>query len=795
MNIYSRHINVVIRFRFFVIGLCLVITLLCGYLVSQSVIATSLTKLFFGDNPAFQTYQQLSREFSSDIIVIIGFHEPAMFDESKRNALRAAAEEISQLPDVRHVDGIHSAERIRGTFNALEIEKYFILLDDEALSVEQVKHELRQDKIYSGSLLSADGLNGALIVEWTLDESRTAERIPSIVDGIVAVMVKHGFARSSFHLAGLQSQIAEVVNQSYTSITVILPITIIVLFIVVFFLYRQLTPVFITIGVAGMAVLWTMAFGVFLDREINILMAMVPAIILIVSFSDIIHLSSAYILELGNGLSQHDALVKSGAEVGRACLFTSLTTFFGFASMSFVPTPIFRHIGIVLGTGVGIALLLAMTLVPVIYSLLPVPTKRFGPSQHFGDDFIARIIIVCHRGTARHPWPIILCFIVLIGVSMWGIGSLEIETDFSQRLSESNHIRQGEKFFKDHFSGATFLDLYVSVDEDGGILDPQLLASVNEVSREIEEWPEVDRIFSFLDLIHIIHREMNGPQTGQLNNEGKTVILDDSRLPATRELYAQYLLLFEMSSDQELERLLNFDRDKMKISIRLKTNGFREAADIGDKIRNSFKEHMGTAVTLEVSGLYFLFGNWLDNIISGQEKGLFFAIISIALMMMIAFRSVKIGFTSMIPNLIPLFTLGGYVGLAWDKVDSDTMLIAMIAIGLGVDDTIHFLNRIRLESWEGRTSGEQLYNAFQFSGRAIIQTTIILTCGFLPFILSDYFTTRIMGTLLPMTLLSALAADLLLVPALIEVGIMKFRDTTKSRQKSKFTTSLDKVAG
>jgi hypothetical protein len=134
----------------------------------------------------------------------------------------------------------------------------------------------------------------------------------------------------------------------------------------------------------------------------------------------------------------------------------------------------------------------------------------------------------------------------------------------------------------------------------------------------------------------------------------------------------------------------------------------------------------------------------------------------------------------MIPNLLPLLTLGGYVGFAWDQVDSDTFLVAMLAIGIGVDDTIHFLIRYRIEAQREPDRSKALRKTFDFAGRGIVITTVILTVGFLPFVASGYFSLRILGTLLPMVLVVALLADVLLIPALGALGLLRFQRSKKA---------------
>jgi predicted RND superfamily exporter protein len=144
-------------------------------------------------------------------------------------------------------------------------------------------------------------------------------------------------------------------------------------------------------------------------------------------------------------------------------------------------------------------------------------------------------------------------------------------------------------------------------------------------------------------------------------------------------------------------------------------------------------------------------------------------------MMVIGLGSIRVGLGSMLPNVLPLLCLGGYLGVAYDRIDSDTLVIAIMALGIGVDDTIHFLMRYRIESRRTEDTRVAVERTYAFSGRAIILTTMVLVLGFLPFSSSDYFSAFMIGTFLPGVLVMALLADLLLVPALVQVGWLRFK--------------------
>ena len=151
------------------------------------------------------------------------------------------------------------------------------------------------------------------------------------------------------------------------------------------------------------------------------------------------------------------------------------------------------------------------------------------------------------------------------------------------------------------------------------------------------------------------------------------------------------------------------------------------------------------------------------------------SIISITVLMMVGLRSFSVGLISAVPNLLPLVATAALTGLVWGDIDSDTLVILMLAIGIGVDDTIHILMRYRIESLRCSSRAEAIRQTFAFSGRAIVMTTLILAVGFAPMAMTAYYSMNIMGSLLPAALVVAMVADLLLVPALAQVGWLRFR--------------------
>jgi predicted RND superfamily exporter protein len=749
-----------------------VITGLAGAVLSRAEISSDVKSMFFGDSPEYARYIERTREFSNDLAVVVGFEASDLLTEKGVERLRHVVGKLEEHPDLRRVHSVLGLQRVRVENGVLTMDYYV----DEALEhperAKEIMAELMADPLAGGLLMSRDGRHSAVVIELATEgDGRTqkAEDTPLVLKHIIQVFVDAGFDEAGLHRTGMIAVLGEVMHQISLNIGRLFPVVCVMLLITVFVMFHRLWPVLITGVVSLVAVIWTMGFAVLLVKQINVLVSMIPAIIVIIAFADVIHLCSSYLLELAHGEGKEAAIEKSCGEVGQACLFTSLTTFFGFISLAFVPTPIFRQMGVALGFGVASALFIAITITPIIFSLMPQPkqwrTGAAAKSQNLLDSFLDLV----QRIATGRPKTVVAVFAALLAASIFGAWRINIETDFTRRLAEDNRLRVDERFFAENFVGTNFLDVFIESDEDGGLLEPEVFAGVAELQDSLEAMPAVDKAMSAVDLVRIFHREFE-PDKARV-----------SPVPRTKKEISRYLYLFEMSDDNEdLGRMIDFDRRTMRLGLCLKDDGVYAAFNAGEAARAHADEILGGRARVEVSGLTYLLGDWLDNIVTGQKRGLAFAFTTIMIMMMIALRSLSAGAWSMIPNAIPLLALGGYLGLFWEATDSDTMAMAVIAIGIGVDDTIHFLMRYRLELKKTGDVTEAIDKTFHYSGRAIVITTVILLVGFAPFALSDYFTTRIMGTLLPGCLVMALAADLLLVPALVKLGAFRFRGTART---------------
>lgn len=759
MNTYIRFI---IRFRWLVLAILALVTVGAAWNMTRGVFASSIGRMFLSEHPGYQRYLERQAEFGNNDVIVAALEEPDFLSHEVQKRLRKITRHIEKYAPDCKVRTVLDIQHIDGTGDDLVVRKYAEEARRSPETRAAVKKALSSDPFARGLFVSADGLSTAIVVELNTAEDRPAEKGPPLIAEIIDTFVRAGFDREKLHVVGVPATVATTVEETQFNVKRLFPLVCVVLLFTVWIMFRRFWPVAVSMSVALIAVVWTMGFTVLIDRQVSILTSMVPGIILIISFADVIHLCSAYLLELGSGLPRRKAILAAGSDVGSACLLTSVTTFAGFVSLSLVPTPVFRTLGITLAFGVSVSLLIAITLVPIMWSFMrrPKPWKRgtTGRVQELLDDFLEA---VSRFSTRRAPW-IVAGFAILALAAGWGVTQARIETDMAKRMDEEHRLRVDGDWFRTHYSGSNMMDLFIEASEEQDLLEPGTFASIASLQDAVVELTDVDQAYSLVDLMEMIHREFGG-------GDGK-----DDRLPTSRQALAQYLLLFEMAGGEDLDRLLDFDRRTLRMTIHIPGEGVVHTRDTGRRIEALARQELGDGASAEVTGLAFLMGDWIGAIVQGQKNGLALAVFLITLMMMVGLRSWKVGLWSMIPNLLPLLVLGGYLGIFWGDVDSDLLGLAMIAIGIGVDDTVHFLMRYRIEVRRSPDAAEAIRRTFHFSGRGIVITTVILVAGFMPFALSGYLSLAVMGTLLPMTLIVALLGDILLVPALVRLGWVRF---------------------
>ncbi len=555
------------------------------------------------------------------------------------------------------------------------------------------------------------------------------------------------------------------------------------LFITILFLLLLYKSV---IAVAGplLVVLATLLqlFGItgYLGLPLSIMSIIIVPLIFIISVSYSIHVINHYRKEYptaGNPANHYPAIKHALGHAFWPCLLTALTTSIGFSSFIIVSMDPIRDLGIIAAIGVILTFFLVMILLPILFSFSRKPIRGVNsrnPSKsgpEIGWERWAAFII-------RQRKPVLTGFFLLTIVFCLAATRISVETDFLQMMGNRLPIVRQTHEITNRLGAIYSYELMVELPKTDQAKDPQVLKALHSVSKTAEKFDSVQNTMSIADMI----RETKSVLTDQ--NSG------DTSLPATREEAAQYLLLYEMSGGEGLDEWVDYDYRIVRLSVQLGLS-----ADIEKQlntIRVKAEELFPEGSTIALVGDIPVLVRMMDLLVQGQIKSILAALLIISVIMVFVLRSLRGGLISMLPNIFPIISILGVMGLFGLSLDMITVMIAPMIIGIAVDDTVHFFLHFRQELSVYHHQTENLYllysnalqNTFARVGSALLFTSIILIAGFSVFGFSRAGSMVHFGILAGVGIAAALPADLMLAPALL-MTLRPFSTQRKYRNSSK----------
>ena len=501
--------------------------------------------------------------------------------------------------------------------------------------------------------------------------------------------------------------------------------------------------------------------------------ASAPIIIVTLAVADSIHLLVSALNRMRDGFTQKESILYSMKVNFKPVFLTSFTTAIGFMSLNFSDSPPFHDLGNISAVGVMAAWLYSITLLPIIVSFLPLgkpknTIKILDGAMHKLGTFIADYYkAVLTLGLASS-----LIIISLIPLN-------EINDDFVKYFDESTEYRQDVDWISDNLTGVNIVQFSFPSGESNGVSEPAFLQKVSRFSDWARSQDEVTNVLSISDVFKRLNRDLN------LGNP------EYYSIPENRELAAQYLLLYELSLPfgLDLNNQLDINKSSTQVVVTLR-----------DMTTNEMQAWIKTAETfilddaaieLKAVGPTVMFAYIAERNIESMLTGTIVAIFIISGLILIALRDLRLGLISLIPNLLPIAVAFGFWGVLVGQVNLAVSVVTGLALGIVVDDCVHFLSKYQLARKElGLNTREAVISAFTAVGTALVVTTIILVVGFSVLAQSTFGLNSITATLTGIAISIALVADLSLLPALL-ISLDKKTDNPTSHQlDSAFDSSV-----
>ncbi len=798
-----------IRWKWTALVAVLVLTALLLSNLPKITIDTSNEGFLRADDPILLDYNRFREQFGRDEVVLVSLRPADLFaPEFLQKLKRFHADLEEQVPHLDEVTSLVNVRYTTGSEDELLVEDLMEAFSDTPEGQQQLKDAAMAHPFYKNLLISEDGTVTTIVIETqAFSEEEVDDELSAgfdEVDGIIeptertfltdeensafvqAVMkLVEQYRGEDFPMEVAGSPVVmEILKKSMQSDMRQFTLTMVaIIFIFLFLLFRRVSGVIAPLVVVILSLTATIAMMAATGVPLKLTTQILPSFILAVGIGDSIHILSIFFRRYDHNGDKSEAIKFALGHSGLAVMMTSLTTAAGLFSFSTAELGAVAELGVFGGIGVLFAMLYSLIVLPLLLAILPVRQRavslKNGESDEEGNTTNSRMDHLLDSAVAvatNHSAKVVLISALLFVVAIAGITQLEFKHDVLKWFPESQPIRQATEHIDRDMGGTISVEVLVDSGEQEGLYDPELMASLAELQDGLDTLGEGEsqlRSGKRISVVDILR------ETNQALNENQSSYY---AVPTERGLLAQELLLFENSGSDDLEKMVDSELRTARLTLRLP---WRDAGaytvlvnDIEQRVDNAF----GGQVESSVTGLMMIFARTLDAMMTSMVKSYSIAVVVITLMMILLVGHFRLGLISMIPNLLPIIIVLGIMGLTGLPLDAFTMLIGSIALGLAVDDTVHFMHNFQRYYRKSGDTVEAITHTLHTSGRAMVVTTIVLSLGFFIFMRSEMSNLFNFGGLTGLAIILALAADMLLAPALMTLIFGKSNNPQQGAQ-------------
>ena len=531
----------------------------------------------------------------------------------------------------------------------------------------------------------------------------------------------------------------------------LVPIMYGIVLIIMAFSLKTFWGTFSTILIMAFSILTGMGLAGWSGVLLTPISANAPTIILTLAVADSIHILVTFFYEMRHGKSKYEAIKETLRVNHQPVFITSLTTAIGFLSLNFSDSPPFRDLGNIVAVGVMAAYVYSVFFLPAMMAILPVRAKKVSSSHSGLIDTLGDWVI--HNRNLLF-WGMIIVIVFLSSQ----IPRNNIDEKFNEYFDTRYQFRTDNDYVEERLTGFESIEYSLGAGESGGISNPKYLKKLDEFADWYREQPSVMYVSTLTDTMKRLNKNMHGDDESYY------------RLPEERDLSAQYLLLYELSLPfgLDLNNQINIDKSSTRFTAILESVSTRHALDLEESAQEWLSKNAPPEMASHGASPMIMFSHIAKRNIESMMTGTIAALLLISAILIAVLRSFKLGFISTIPNLVPMFMTFGVWGWMVGEIGLAVSVVAPVALGIIVDDTVHFLSKFRRARVElGKSTEEAVRYSFHTVGTALFLTSVILVCGFLVLTYSGFRMNVQLGFMTSIAIICALLADFLLLPTLL----------------------------
>ncbi|WDE08501.1 MMPL family transporter [Thalassomonas viridans] len=751
-NWTSRYADWLIRYRWLVMIAAILLAVAAGS-GGRFITPNNDYRVFFSpQNPQLQAFEQIQRTYTKtdNILIAIAPKNGEAFSKDILAAVEEATEKSWKLPFALRVDSVSNFQHTIAEQDDLIVADLVENAQGLTLKqIEQAKKAALAEPVLRNILVNEDASVTGINITFQMPQ-KALDEAPQAVNAARALAAElEAKYEVEVYLTGMVMLTNAFFEASMSDMGSLVPAMYLIILVITFLLVRSVSATIGTFLVIMFSIMTGMGLAGYAGIQLTPPSSAAMTIIMTLAVADSVHILVTMMAGLRRGLSKHEAIRESVRVNFNPVLLTSVTTAIGFLSMNFSDTPPFHDLGNMTAMGVTGALIFSLTFLPALMSVLPVKAKVSNSKFSSRMDSMAEFVI-------RRQRPILLGSVVLSVAILSFIPNNTFDDNFLSYFDNSISFRTDSEFVNNNLTGIYQLQYSLDAGKDNGVSDPEFLHKLNSFIEWLRQQPEVRHVNTIGDTFKRLNKNMHQDNA------------DFYRLPSDPELAAQYLLLYELSLPYglDLNNQLNISKSSTQVIVTLNDMGSVQLRDIAERGTQWLKNNTG--ITSYGVGPAIMFAYITERNITGMIYGTLSALVLISLLIMVALRSFRIGLLSLIPNLLPAGLAFGIWGFFVGEVNMAVSMVTGMALGIVVDDTIHFLSKyLRARREEGMNAEQAVRYAFSTVGVAIIVTSVILIAGFAVLSQSAFGLNSIMATLTALSIAVAIIADFLLLPALL----------------------------
>ena len=784
------------RYRFLVILGVFLFSALAASGLRNITVDTSNESFLYPDDPVLVRYEEFREQFGRDDVIIIAVHGDEIFTLDFLTRLQNLHLVIEEsVPHIASVTSLINIRETRGEGDRLIVDDLLKNLPANESELADLRNRVLANPLYHNRLISADGDVTTIVVELDRFSSQggiavddalslfddteaepsnsnklTDEEIHQLVleiDEITDQFSQDGFEVMVAGTPAVTDTLKLAMQDDVRTFILLVVALILVLLLIVF---RVVGAVVLPLAVVLLALVSTVGIMGHLGTSVKLPTIILPSFLLAVGVGAAIHLLEIWQQKRASGERDHQAIASALGHAGLPILLTSLTTAVGLGSFSLAEVAPIAELGKFSAIGIILALIYTLFLLPAGLAVLPAGKAKVSPNGDRNNDFIGQALANIASWSVRHAKPICSLSAFILVISLLIAGQLRFSHDILSWLPSEWPIRQATESVDQNMGGSVSLEVVIDTKIENGLHDRETLIKIDRLSQEIEDSPiggiTVGSTLSIAGLLKEIHQALNENRP------------EFYRIPENERLIPQEFILFENSGSDDVEDLVDSSFRIARLSLRVPWRDTLEYAPFINIVSNKFEDSFADTATIEVTGMMSLFSRTLEAAIYTTAKSYTIAFGAITLMMILLIGRIGSGLISMIPNLAPIAITLALMQVTGIPLNLFTMLVASIAIGLAVDDTIHFMHHFH--RYLEKTGDVELAvrKTLQTSGRAMLTTSVILSAGFFIFCFASMNNFIQFGLLTGITILLALVADFVLAPALMS---LRYGKTVRSK--------------